>query len=166
MRTVLLTCAIVLPCLLTAGCGSRSEAPLVCPRPAIINGLASTERRAPDGPLLYRAALENIGGTCTTDRGDLTTNLSIDVIVEPGPGLTGGTVEVPYFVAVSGPNGDIIDRQDFLARIDVPPGTRRAGSTESFNQRFVGLGSGTPGYRILIGLALSREESLERRQAR
>ena len=160
--------ALLLPLALAAGCGGRDEAALVCPRPAIINGLESSERHANGmaGPLVYRVALENIGGSCTVDRGDLITSLAVDIVVEPGPALSGDTVDVPYFVAVSSPNGDVIDRQDFVARITLPAGARRAGSTESFSQRFVGLGSSTPGYRILTGLALSREEALKQRQHR
>lgn len=154
--------------LLAAGCTGGNEAPLACPRPAIINGLQSLERHAGGGggPLAYRAALENIGGSCAAVGGDLLINLSVDVVVEPGPAAPGGVVEVPYFIAVSSPTGDVVDRQDFIARIELPRGTRRAGSSEKFTQRFVGLGTGAPGYRVLAGFALPPGEALEQRQNR
>ena len=87
------------------------------------------------------------------------------MIVEPGPAYQGGTVEVPYFVAVTRTSGEVVDRQDLVARIDVPPGTRQAGSTERFSQRFVGLSGGADDYKVLFGLVMPPEEAIARRKA-
>lgn len=152
-----------------AGCsGTAEEGPTIaCPLPGIINGLESVERHQGDAtaPLVYRAALENLGGVCAVEGGDLRTDLSVDIVVEPGPAYPGGTLELPYFVAVTRASGEVIDRQDLVARIDIPPGKRQAGSTESFSQRFVGLGAGAPDYRVLFGFVMSPEEAMARRQA-
>lgn len=168
-RTALLPAAALLLAGMLAGCGgSRSAAaptPL-CPRVAIINGLGSLEQPATGGgEPAYRAALENIDGACRPDGNDLAVDVTIDVTVQPGPALRGGgQVEVPYFVAVSAPNGDVLDRQDFVARIDIAPGARSGGVKESFSQRFVGQKQGAAGYQVLFGFALPEGEALRQRR--
>jgi hypothetical protein len=157
---------------LLAGCtgGGGDEAPrLLCPRPAIVDGLASLERYRPGAPegdpsaLAYRAALQNIAGTCTPEGQDLAVQVSVELVVEPGPAFAGPAAEVPYFVAVVGPGDAVVDRRDYVARVTVPPGARRGGTTESFGQRFVGVGrQGGAGYRVLFGFAVPREEGLRR----
>jgi hypothetical protein len=138
----------------------------LCPRVAIINGLGSLERPEPGGTgeIAYRAALENIDGSCRPDGNDLAVDITVDVAVEPGPALrSGGQVEVPYFVAVSAPNGDVLDRQDFVARIELTPGARGGGVTETFTQRFVGQKAGAAGYQVLFGFTLPESEALRQK---
>jgi hypothetical protein len=141
----------------------------LCPRPAIVDGLASVERYRPGAPegdeagLAYRAALQNIGGACTAAGEDLEVQVAVELLVEPGPAFVGPVAEVPYFVAVVGPGDAVVDRRDYVARVTVPEGARRGGVSESFSQRFVGVGrQGGAGYRVLFGFALPREEGLRR----
>jgi hypothetical protein len=154
--------------LLLAACSSDDAPRLVCPRPAIIDELGSVERHRPGASeqpenLLYRAALQNISGNCRAEGSDILIDVAVEVEVEPGLAFAGPTVELPYFVAVLAPGGEVLDRQDFLARIAVPAGARSAGSSERFSQRFLGLGpNGVPGYQVLFGFALPREEALRR----
>lgn len=142
--------------------------PYLCPRVAIINGLESLEHRAPapaSGEVDYRAALENIDGSCRPEGGDLVVGITVDLVVQPAAGLANRLVEVPYFVAVSAPNGDVLDRQDFVAKVNLAPGARSGGVTESFSQRFVGRGeTGATGYQVLFGFALPDDEALRQRQ--
>jgi hypothetical protein len=155
-------CAIgVTLSLLATSCagGNEEEVTLACPRPAIIEERASLERVREGGSperiedLSYNAALQNIGGTCSTDGGDLVVNVTIETIVTPGPAFAGGEVVLPYFVAVVAPDGRVLDRQDFRATVAIAPGQSSGGTRESVSQRFVGLAGGAPGYRILFGLA-------------
>ena len=91
--------------------------------------------------------------------------ITVEVVVEAGPAFGGSAVELPYFVAVTAPGGRVLDRRDFTARVVVPAGGRRAGTAESFSQRFVGVGrQGAAGYQILFGFPLPREEALRRRE--
>lgn len=162
---------------LLSGCASGGEpAAVVCPQPAIIDGLASVERYRAGGAatgaardpadLAYAAALQNITGGCRAERnGDLLVNVAVEVVVDAGSALADPALDIPYFVAVSGPNGELLDRRDFVARVVVQPGSRRAGTVESFTQRFAGVGrQGGGGYRVLFGLELPREEALRRRE--
>lgn len=164
------TTAFLLPLagLLLGACASDERPRLVCPRPAIIDSLGSLERYSPGAPerpehLAYRAALQNLSGNCRAEGGDILIDVAVEVQVEPGLAFLGSTVELPYFVAVLAPGGEVLDRQDFLARVTVPAGAREAGSSERFSQRFVGIGpNGVPGYRVLFGFALPQEEALRR----
>jgi hypothetical protein len=156
---------------LTACGTSAPETPLTCPRPAIVDELASAEQYRPGGGpvpenLAYRVALENIRGTCRLEGADQAISVTIDVVVEPGVAFVGPSVEVPYFVAVLGADNAVLDRQDFLARVSLAPGVRRAGSVESFSQRLRRVGrSGGGNYRVLFGLALPADEAMRRAPA-
>ena len=170
MRIAAVLAGLAAPAALLAGCSAGGGAPpLLCPRPAIVDGLASVERYRPGAPegdpagLAYRAALQNIGGTCTEDGQDLAVDVSVELVVEPGPAFAGPVAEVPYFVAVVGPGDAVVDRRDYVARVTVPEGARRGGVSEGFSQRFAGVGrQGGAGYRVLFGFAVPREEGLRR----
>ena len=150
-----------------AGCSSKDPSPApLCPTVGIINGLQSFDRPAPDGSggQGYHAAMENVDGVCRTEGNDLIIDMRIDLVVQPGPSVQGTTLELPYFIAVSLPSGDPIDRQDFVGRVAVPVGAKSAGTVESFSQRLVGLAKGAAGYEVLFGFALPEDEALRQRQ--
>lgn len=143
------------------GCSGSSSPPApLCPKVGIISGLEHEEHTAADGQTVYRAVMENVDGACQTEGGDLVVEIAIDVVVQPGPALTQTLVELPYFVAVSEPGGSMLDRQDYVARVEVPRGARRAGVTETFRQRFLGRETGANGYEVLFGLTLPEAEAM------
>jgi hypothetical protein len=142
----------------------------VCPQPAILAGLESTTvfvggaTSGPEQDLRYAAAMENIGGGCVYDDDGLTVDLTIDLVVEPGPAFTGGAVNVPWFVAVADDSGAIIDKTVLGSTIEVPTGAQRAGSREAIQQRFADLPPEVGGgYRLFLGLEIDRDEALRRR---
>lgn len=144
-----------------AGCSGNSSPPApLCPRVGIISGLEHEEHAAADGQTIYRAAMENVDGACQTEGRDLVVEIAIDVVVQPGPALAQTLVELPYFVAISGPDGSMLDRQDYVARVEVPRGARRAGVTETFRQRFLGREAGASGYEVLFGFMLPEAEAM------
>jgi hypothetical protein len=153
---------------LLAGCvgGDSPPPPALCPKVGIIDGLQSLERPTAPGSaeLGYYAALENVDGACRPEQGDLVVEMAIDLVVRPGASVSGTTLDLPYFVAISRPDGTVIDRQDFVGRVSVPTGARRAGITETFSQRFVGLAQGAAGYQVMFGFALPEDEALRQRQ--
>jgi hypothetical protein len=140
--------------------GSSSPPPPLCPRVGIINGLESHEEVGVDQQVAYRTAMENVDGACRVDGDDLTVEIAIDVVVQPGEALSSTLVEVPYFVAISAPGGTLIDRQDFVARVEVPRGSHRAGVKETFRQRFLGREAGATDYEVLFGLTLPEAEAM------
>lgn len=158
-----------LPALILAGCGGGGNDPAptaLCPRVAIIGGLESFERpaAAPDAAVAYRAALENIDGACRVEGDDLVVDITLDVVVQPGPALQERTLQLPYFVAVSAPGGDVLERRDFVAEVFLEPGAWRGGVTETFSQRFAGREAGAAGYQVLFGFALPADEALRQRR--
>lgn len=166
MRNVRLAGAIMLGVGL-AGCSTSPPPAPLCPTVGIINGLQSFDRPAADGSaeLGYHAAMENVDGACRVESADLVVDMKIDLVVQPGPSVRGTTLELPYFIAINQPNGDVIDRQDFVGRVAIPSGANTAGTAESFTQRFVGLGQqGASGYQVLFGFALPEAEALRQRQ--
>ena len=141
--------------------GSSQPPPPLCPRVGIINGLESHEEVAADQQVEYRTAMENVDGACRADGDDLVVEIAIDVVVQPGDALSGTLVEVPYFVAISAPGGNLIDRQDFVARVEVPRSAHRAGVTETFRQRFLSRKTGASDYEVLFGLTLPEAEAMK-----
>ena len=158
--------------LLLAGCGGSDvpEPAQYCPLPGIINGLDSDSvyrGGALDGPeaeLEYMVSLQGITGGCVYDDVGLEVNLGIDVVVEPGPAFAGGSVTVPWFVAVADGDGTIIDKVPFSSEVVVPPGAPRAGNRETIQQRFPGLEAQVGGfYRLYLGLQLDRDKAMKKR---
>jgi hypothetical protein len=166
-----LASAVLLGALAVAGCaGDEPPAPRGCPRPAILAGLETNSvfrsgaSTGPAADLAYTVGMQGIAGGCTYEDEGLTVDLSVDILVEPGPAYAGPSVAVPWFVAVAGPDGTVLDKQSFRANVAVEPGATRGGSRESVQQRFPGIGPDVgPGYRIYLGLTIPREEALRRR---
>ena len=152
----------ILASLLAACGGTPPPPPALCPEVGIINGLEDLQQppEAAAGDLAYRAAMENLDGGCRAEGGDLVVEIALDLLVLPGPAMPGGIIELPYFVAISAPDGRLLDRQDFVARVTVPSGARRGGVTETFSQRFVGRADGAAEYQVLFGFALPESEAL------
>lgn len=153
---------------LAACSGDDGPPPPICPEVGIVNGLEDLEREAVDGSgqLAYRAALENVSGGCHAEGGDLVVEIAIDLVVQPGPAVPAGIIELPYFVAISAPDGNMIDRQDFVARVTIPDGARRGGVTETFSQRFLGREVGATEYQVLFGFDLPDTEALQQYRRR
>ena len=144
-----------------AACSGNAPPPApLCPKVGIISGLEHHEQTAANGEVQYRVAMENVDGACKADGSDLVVEIAVDVVVQPGPALSQTLIELPYFVSVSEPGGAVLDRQDFVARVEVPRGAHRAGVTETFRQRFLGRESGATGYEVLFGLTLPEAEAM------
>jgi len=144
-----------------AACSGSAPPPApLCPKVGIISGLEHHEQTAANGEVLYRVAMENVDGACKADGSDLVVEIAIDVVVQPGPAFSQTLIELPYFVSVSEPGGAVLDRQDFVARVEVPRGAHRAGVTETFRQRFLGREAGATGYEVLFGLTLPEAEAM------
>lgn len=154
--------------LLVACSGDAPPPPPLCPQVGIINGLEHLEQPAANGSgqSAYRASLENLDGACRSEGSDLAVEIAVDLVVQPGPAVPSGIIELPYFVVVSAPDGRLLDRQDFVARVTIPRGARRGGVSETFSQRFVGRGAGASDYQVLFGFSMPESEALEQYRQR
>ena len=45
-------------------------------------------------------------------------NMTVDLVVQTDAKGGGRRLDLPYFIAISGPDGAVIDRQDFVGRVD------------------------------------------------
>ena len=104
--------------------------------------------------------MEHVEGGCGPENGDLVVRSRSISSSSRGP-PAGGVTELPYFVAISAPDGTVIDRQDFMARSSVPLAPARGGVTETFSQRFVGREAGATQYQVLFGLTLPEDEAMQ-----
>ncbi|HFD15059.1 MAG TPA: hypothetical protein ENJ38_02000 [Rhodospirillales bacterium] len=146
-----------------AACTSTPEpAPVRCPKVAIVYGLDTVEPvEAAGRPLPAEARMEGLRGSCGYDRTGLELDYSVDIVVRARAPVDAANVTLPYFVAVSAPDGRVIDKQVFTARVELA-GRTRAGSRERIAQTLEGVGPEEgPGYRVLIGFELPRERAIE-----
>lgn len=161
---------VALAALALVACSGAEQPRGRCPDVRILAGLDTNSvyrggmpTGAPE-ELVYTAALQNIAGGCTYTGDGLTLSMSIDVIVDPGPAQSGPSIAVPWFVAIVGPDGTILDKQPFTATVAVDASGEPRGSREAIEQRFAQVGPDRgAAYRILFGLEVDRDEALRRR---
>ncbi len=148
---------------LLAACASTSEPPRVrCPKVAVVYGLDTVEPVEVDGLVVpAEARLQGLRGSCAYDREGLELDYSVDLVLVPVGPLERTEVPLSYFVAVTAPDGRVIDKRVFTTRV-VLQGAAPAGSRERIAQTLEGVGPEEgPGYRILIGFELPRDQAIE-----
>lgn len=107
-----------------------------CPGATILHPLAQTAtfapgaQRQPMGVAFY-GILNDVSVSCNAVPGGVHVALDIIVIAERGP--ASGSVEsvdLPYFIAVTGPNQVVLSKRSFAVRIAIPANKPRAGVTD------------------------------------
>jgi hypothetical protein len=159
-----------------AGCGSSGPAPLpvACPNPGLLADGADLTRYRP-GPvrdlttLEFDARLAGINGSCRPGRGDRSIDITLTTSfsVERGAAAQGRTVDLPWFVAVVGPDEQVLSRQVFVERVAFGRNeTRTTGSSEPVNLSLpVGEDRRARDYRIFVSFELTPEDlALNRRR--
>lgn len=174
--------AAVLPvaALLLAGCetlgftsGGTGEAPAVarptaeCPRVATPADTGDIVRfRTPDSrdltDLVVEARITSLGGTCTliNRRTAVQVTLSMGVEATRGPAAPGRTLQLPYFVAVTGPNEEILDKAVYSLAVEFPANTQRARmrGEEVRLTLPVSATQDPAAYRVFVGFQLTESE--------
>ncbi len=158
-----------------AGCGSGpATLPVACPNPGILADGADLTRYRP-GPiqdlttLEFDARLAGLNGSCTAGRGNRSVEVSLTASfsVERGAAARGRVVELPWFVAVLSPDGQILDKQGFVERVSFGRNeTRTAGTSSPVTLSLpVGEERRAQDYRILVSFELTPEDlALNRRR--
>lgn len=161
-----------------AGCGGGGgrleDALLACPRLALPADLADLSRhRDPSAPdlsnLVFDARITAIEGPCrgSRDGRGVEAAISVRFAVERGPALRGAGVNVPWLVAIVGPDGQVRDRQSFVLPVPFPANQTRATlSSQPVTLRFPAVeGRRVQDETILVGFALDADElALNRRR--
>ncbi len=139
-------------------CSGDRPVAAVCPDSAIIHGLDRLYGEGADGEEIS-VTLENIDGLCSYDGGQLSLSMSIDLVVDAPPGTT-----IPYFIVVSDPSGEVLDKVTFVATVPADAQNRPLRLREQLVQEVNGVASGTSdGYGILFGLDLPPDIAVEQR---
>ena len=113
-------------------CSSNNTTAAVCPDSAIIHGLDRMFGETASGDEIS-VTLENIDGLCTYGGTELSMEMSVDLVVNAPPGT-----QVPYFVVIAGPAGDILDKSSFTAIVppdSADPSGATAGGVHPADQR-------------------------------
>lgn len=128
-----------------AGCSwlpwsGGSSAAATCPTTAILAPLRQTAVFAPGAahePLgvAFYGILDDVSVHCEESGGALRLALDVVVIGERGPAAGAkNTVDLQYFMAVTGPGEAVLRKRSFVDRIVIPVGTPRAGVTDHIEE--------------------------------
>lgn len=147
-----LLAATLLPAL--GACSRREIRPEdlpYCPTPSLVNGLERAEGKAPDGQTLWTAQLTHLGGNCSPREFDYLVDINLTVDLRSSPERPPGPVQLTYFVAVTSPDGTVIDKQTFPVILE-PGNTGRATRLETLRQRLPLEQDNAPAHwTVLIG---------------
>jgi hypothetical protein len=162
-------------CLVLAGCGSWFEEPQGrpdCPQVGILPEGATLTRFRPGGgtdltDVTAEARVVGLAGRCERARDRV--RVAVDVQLEAAAGPAAGperAVDLPWFVAVLGPDQQIVDRRAFSTRFAYPAGrVTPARATESVD---IVLPAGQPpgAFGVLVSWQLTEAEMAYNRRAR
>lgn len=145
---------------LIGGCSGGERVTAVCPESAIIHGLDRMHGEDATGRAID-VTLENIDGLCTYDGDRLSLDMSFDLVVEAAPGT-----DIPYFVVIADPSGELLDKSTFIATVPGEPETSPLRLRERLVQEVGGVAAGTSaGYAVFFGLDLPPEIAVEQRRS-
>lgn len=114
----------------------------------------------------YTVDIADVRATCKYDDLTLRMSVAIDLIFTRGPAAEGAAMRVPYFVAVTKGEDEILAKRIFDSEIEFPESRRRAGVREEVDQTIQLLpDESAAAYEIIIGLQVS-EDQLQRNRAR
>jgi hypothetical protein len=155
-----------------AGCGtiasinpfsSGSAVAPTCPTAAILRPLAQTavlrpgaEPRPPN--VAFYGVLSDVEAKCSQAGGAVRASLDVVIIGERGPAAGGaGSLDLQYFVAVTGPDQTIISKRTLPVHLDIPADARRIGVTDHIEET-IPLGAIPAGQlNIMLGFQQSPE---------
>ncbi|MEQ8964242.1 MAG: hypothetical protein RID91_00330 [Azospirillaceae bacterium] len=153
-----------------AACGGGPsydpEEPRGCPPVSIVRDAAEVTVFAPGGgrdatDVVARGGFGGYSGECVYEEEEsaVLVDMSLELLAEQGPAGTGDSVALSYFVAVTDPEGAILDKRVFDAEVPVGPRSGVGGTREDLSQT-IPLERLVEGqaHRILLGFQLSRDQ--------
>ena len=164
MRPTLTSLAAALP-LLLAGCSSwfESEDAPPCPRAALVDGADRVVRFAGEGrtpqDVAFEARILGVGGECefTDEERRVTVDMALRIEGARGPALEGEEAPLSYFVAVVGPEGEVLAREEFAT--EIPLEEKRAIIVEELEPEIpLPRGRRAASYTVFVGLIVTEEE--------
>lgn len=151
--------------LAVAGCASDEQpVRLVCPQAVV--PAASSQLVAFDGggrdltDVRFDLQVRDVALTCALDRDEgertLQTELGVRFSAEKGPANRDGLAAGRYYVAVTGPDGELLSRRTFDLEIELPGNRTRVSTAQYLSPTIpVADGAATDAYTVYVGLVLS-----------
>jgi hypothetical protein len=112
--------------------------------------------RRPDNVAFY-GILSEADLKCEYGGGAMKVALDAIVVGERGPAAKGDTVDLQYFVAVTGPDQSIINKRPFAVRVVFDGAQKRAGVTDHIEETIPLDGRKGADLNILLGFQQSPE---------
>ncbi len=166
-----LTLAAIALVLSSCGILDRSQPP-ACPRVSIIGDAARVSKFRPGSrqdltDLLFEAEITGLGGDCQYDDEGVTVDLTVFMTGARGPADLSRAGSVDYFVAIVGPDREILVKEGLSLRFDFAESRTRTALTDEVEQRIpLRSQSRGPEYEIMVGFQLTPDEIEQTRRRR
>jgi hypothetical protein len=148
------------------GCGwfssSSSKQTEACPSAVVLRPLSNTAifgaapERRPENVAFY-GLLSEADIKCEYSGGTMKVALDAIIVGERGPASKGDVVDLPYFVAVTGPDQSIISKRPFMVRIVFDGSQKRAGVTDHIEETIPLDGRQVSDLNVVLGFQQSPE---------
>ena len=158
--------AALLGLLAVSGCGWFSSSPSkpaeACPTAVVLRPLSNTAvfgaapERRPDNVAFY-GLLSEADLKCEYTSDAVRITLDAVVVGERGPAAKGDTVDLQYFVAITGPDQSILSKKPLAVRIAFEGTQKRAGVTDHFEETIPLGGRKGSDLNVLLGFQQSPE---------
>jgi hypothetical protein len=152
--------AALLGLLALSGCGWFSGSPSTpaeqCPSAVILRPLANTAvfgtgaEARPDNVAFY-GLLSEVDRTCNYTGNAVRMSLDVIVVGQRGPAAKSDVADLTYFVAVTGPNQQILSKKPFTVRIAFDPDQIRSGVTDHIEETIPLAGNKGTDISVLLG---------------
>lgn len=147
-----------------SGCSwvGLSEKPQACPTAVVLHPLANTAVFAPGTKpvpenVAFYGILDEVNSQCDYESGAVKMTLDVIVIGQRGPSAQGDTATFHYFVAVTGPNNQILGKEPLTVDVPMPPDKIRAGVTDHIEETVPLAGHKGSALNFLVGFQQSPE---------
>jgi hypothetical protein len=161
-RGILAACIAVLPLF---GCSfvSNKFSDVKCPSTDVTGELGTITRVRGTGgnyaDLEYHGSLNHLTGSCDVDDDGVTVSLSVTILAEIGPAATDPNVDLPYFVAVVGPDNRVVAKRVLDDKLTFAPQQSHAGAVDHLTQRIdLKNKRDAPNYHVFLGFQLTKDE--------
>lgn len=166
------TAVVLLATLATTACSMFDKTPPPpCPDVSVLGDAAHVTKFV-DGPgrdlidVRYEGDIADASGSCNYDinketkAGTLDVEMTVAMDLSRGPAEHGGTVPVSYFVAITGKDKQILNKQHFSADVTFPPNTSELAWRDEPVYLSIPLKAGETGddFQVFVGYDLSQDE--------
>jgi hypothetical protein len=122
--------------------GSATSLAAACPTAAVLRPLSQTAVFRPGAAaqptnVAFYGILSDVEAKCDRAGGAVRAALDVVIIGERGPAanaMGANSIDLQYFVAVTGPDQAIISKRTLPVHIDIPADARRAGITDRIEE--------------------------------